>query len=95
MRPLKKVKIKICGVREIATIDCCIDNNVEYFGLVFFEKSLRNINLELALKLINYVNFKDITPVGVFVNKPINDLRNIIKRTRLNHVQLHGNENDD
>mgnify|MGYP001169018538 CR=1 FL=1 len=92
---MKKVKIKICGVREIATIDCCIDNNVEYFGLVFFEKSVRNINLELALKLINYVNFKDITPVGVFVNKPINDLRNIIKRTRLNHVQLHGNENDD
>ena len=92
---MKKVKIKICGVREIATIDCCIDNNVEYFGLVFFEQSVRNINLEHALKLINYANLKKIIPVGVFVNKSINDLREIIKKTHLSYVQLHGNENDN
>ena len=92
---MNKIKIKICGIKEIATIDCCIENNVEYFGLVFFEKSVRNINLELALKLINYVNFNEITPVGVFVNKPINDLRDIINKTHLNHIQLHGNENDE
>ena len=92
---MNKVKIKICGVKEIATIDCCIENNVEYFGLVFFEQSVRNINLQHALKLINYTNFKKIIPVGVFVNKPINDLINIIKKTHLNYVQLHGNENND
>ena len=92
---MNKIKIKICGIKEIATIDCCIENNVEYFGLVFFEKSVRNINLELALKLINYVNFNEITPVGVFANKPINDLKDIIKKTHLNHVQLHGTENND
>ena len=92
---MNKFKIKICGIKETAIIDCCIENNVEYFGLVFFEKSVRNINLEDALKLINYVNLKKITPVGVFVNKPINDLRDIIEKTHLNYLQLHGNENDD
>ena len=52
---MNKVKIKICGIKEIATIDCCIDKNVEYFGLIFFEKSVRNISIEiLRLKLINW-----------------------------------------
>ena len=92
---MNKIKVKICGIKEIATIDCCIDNNVEYFGLVFFEQSVRNINLKHALKLINYANLKKIIPVGVFVNKSINDLREIIKKTHLSYVQLHGNENDN
>ncbi len=92
---MNKVKIKICGIKEISTIDCCIKNNVEYFGLVFFEQSVRNINLEHALKLINYANLKNIKPVGVFVDKSINDLKEIINKTHLSYVQLHGNENDN
>ena len=38
---------------------------------------------------------KKITPVGVFVNQPINELKDIIKKTHLNYIQLHGNEDSD
>ena len=77
----------------MSIIDCCIENNVNYFGLLFYKKSPRNINLDHALKLINYVNLKNIIPVGVFVNEPLENMKDIIKKTHLNHIQLHGDEN--
>ena len=92
---MNKSKIKICGINEIKIIDCCINNDIEYCGLIFYEKSPRFINLELAKKIINYVYNKKIIPVGVFVNKPLNEIIKIIKKTCLKHIQLHGNEDNN
>ena len=89
---MNKVRIKICGIKEIQIIDCCINRGVDYFGLIFYKKSPRNINLNSAIKLLDYIKNKKIIPVGVFVNEPINDLKEIIKKTKLNHNQLHGKE---
>ncbi len=92
---MNKSKIKICGINEIKTIDCCVSNEIEYCGLIFYEKSPRFVNLELAKKIINYVYNKKIIPVGVFVNKPLNEIKKIIKKTCLKHIQLHGNEDNN
>ena len=92
---MNKSKIKICGINEIKIIDCCINNDIEYFGLVFYEKSPRFVNLELAKKIINYVYNKKIIPVGVFVNKPLNEIMKIIKTTYLKYIQLHGDEDNN
>ncbi len=92
---MNKPKIKICGVNEIKIIDCCINNGVKYFGLIFYEKSPRFVDQELTTKIINYVNNKRIIPVGVFVNKPLNEIKKIIKKTCLKYIQLHGNENNN
>ena len=35
---------KICGLREKESLICCEANKVDFFGLVFYEKSPRNIN---------------------------------------------------
>jgi len=91
---LNKSKIKICGINEIKIIDCCIENDIEYCGLIFYEKSPRFVNLELAKKIINYAHNKKIIPVGVFVNKPLNEIIKIIKKTCLKYIQLHGNEDN-
>ena len=90
-----KNNIKICGIKDRATLDCCIKNNIKYFGLLFYEKSPRYINFDHALSLINYAKEKKIIPVGVFVNEPIQKLKEIIKKTSLKHIQLHGNEDDN
>ena len=90
-----KNNIKICGIKEKAILDCCIKNNVKYFGLVFYKKSPRFISFENALELINYANNKKIEPVGVFVNEPIDELKKIIKKTSLKYIQLHGSEDDN
>jgi phosphoribosylanthranilate isomerase len=92
MNQLDKSKIKICGIKEISTLDCCIKNKVDYFGLVFYKKSPRNILYNDAQKLLNHKKNKHISSVGVFVNESIEDLRNILSKLKLNFVQLHGDE---
>jgi len=92
---LNKAKIKICGINEIKIIDCCINNGIEYCGLIFYEKSPRFVNIELAVKIINYVKNRKIIPVGVFFNTPLNEIKKIIEKTCLRHIQLHGNEDNN
>ena len=90
-----KSKIKICGIKDIRTVKCCIENNVDFFGMIFYKKSPRNIKIKEALNLINYIQYKPIYSVGVFVNEPINQIKQIIKKLKFDYVQLHGEENSD
>ena len=86
--------IKICGVQNKETLICCEKNNIDFFGMIFYEKSPRNISLENAFFLQNFsINLK-INGVGVFVNKNINQLEKIIKDIKLKFVQLHGSEDE-
>ena len=89
---MSKLKFKICGVKSLEILDCCIVNNVDFFGLIFFKKSPRNIEIEDAQKLIFYSKNKSISSVGVFVNEPITQLQNLLKILKLDYIQLHGNE---
>ena len=95
IRKLKNIKIKICGITNPKTLDYCIGLNVDFFGLIFFNKSPRNINIKKATELVNYQNNLKCIPVGVFVNQKLEKLIEIIKKTNLKHVQLHGNESNE
>ena len=86
---------KICGIKEIKTINCCTKNKVNFFGLIFYKKSPRNIDFKDAKELVNFANNLRISPVGVFVNHEINDLKDIISSLSLKYIQLHGDENQD
>jgi len=86
---------KICGIKNIDTLSCCIENKVDFFGMIFYEKSPRYINLEQAEKLLNYSQHKDIDPVGVFFNENIDIVKNIVKKLNLKIVQFHGNEDNN
>ena len=92
---MKNIKIKICGIKNSTILDCCNKFNVDYFGLVFYEKSPRNINIKQATELIKYQNNLKSIPVGVFVNYNFNYLSKLIKKTNLRNIQLHGNENNE
>ena len=83
---------KICGLKDVESLNCCEENNVDFFGMIFYEKSPRNITLNEAETLINTSKELRIRPVGVFVDHEINDLKKIISSFDLKHIQLHGNE---
>ena len=87
-------KIKICGIKKIETLKCCIQNNINYFGLIFYKKSPRYVSYENALDLINYSKNKNISSVGVFVNENIEYLNKMLKKLHFNFIQLHGEENN-
>ena len=87
-------KIKICGIKKIETLKCCIENNINYFGLIFYNQSPRYISYKNALDLINYSKNKNISSVGVFVDENIEYLNKMLKKLNFNFIQLHGEENN-
>ena len=86
--------IKICGINHEDTLLCCEENNVDFFGMIFYPKSPRNISIENASVLQNISENLNINGVGVFVNHNINELEKIIKNLKLRFVQLHGVEDE-
>ena len=86
--------IKICGIQNEDTLLCCENNNISFFGMIFYPKSPRNISLENASLLQKKSEHLNITGVGVFVNKNINELEEIIKNLKLRFIQLHGSEDE-
>ena len=92
---MTNIKIKICGIKNTTTLDFCNDLNIDYCGLIFYNKSPRNLNIKQAKNLINYQKKKNTIPVGVFVNHDLNNLLELIKITNLKYLQLHGNESYD
>ena len=83
---------KICGLRKEESLVCCEKNNADFFGMIFYEKSPRNITFNEAETLINTSKKLRIKPVGVFVDHEINDLKKIISSLALKYIQLHGRE---
>ena len=86
--------IKICGIQNQDTLMCCENNSINFFGMIFYPKSPRNITIENANKLNSISEKLNINGVGVFVNKEINELKEIIKYVNLKYVQLHGSEDE-
>tara|TARA_B100000900_G_C20471906_1_gene671769 strand:- start:424 stop:1053 length:630 start_codon:yes stop_codon:yes gene_type:complete len=86
--------VKICGIKNEDTLICCQKNRINFFGMIFYAKSPRNISVENANILQKKSENLNINGVGVFVDKNINELEAIIKSLKLRYVQLHGSEDD-
>ena len=86
---------KICGIKTRETILCCENNNVDYFGLIFYPGSPRYISFDLAKELINYSDNLKINAVGVFVNEELDKIKNLVQNLKLKYVQLHGDETNE
>ncbi len=88
------MRIKICGIKEKHIIELLITLNIDFAGMIFYKKSPRYISVSLAENFISEYSSK-INFVGVFVDEPIESLKNIINRLNLKYIQLHGNESAD
>ncbi len=86
--------IKICGIQNEDTLLCCEKNRVNFFGMIFYQKSPRNISFENASVLQHISKDLNINGVGVFVDRDIVELAEIIKNLKLKFVQLHGSEDE-
>ena len=86
-----KVRVKICGITNTSDMDASIKYGTHYAGLMFFEKSPRFVNLNLARKLSLHAGSK-IKKVAVTEYLDIQILDEIVKKVPLDFIQLHGNE---
>ena len=85
---------KICGLKNIETLNCCEKNKVDFFGMIFYKKSPRNITFDESKNLTDISKNLNIKPVGVFVNHEINELKMLLEQN-ISHQSLHSSSSHD
>lgn len=84
------MKLKVCGMRDSQNIKELLKLKPDYMGFIFFDKSKRHA-IDLDRELLR--SFPSTTQkVGVFVNAPLDEVKEKVDEFRLDFVQLHGDE---
>ena len=86
-KKMKNIKLKICGMKETENITEISALQPDYLGFIFWEKSKRNMTLDVIPELP-----ETIKKVGVFVDASIQEIAAKINQYQLDVIQLHGNE---
>ncbi len=87
------MKLKICGMRDRANIQGLGQLEIDFIGLIFYEKSQRFVANEEELNPLNLPY--SIKKVGVFVNAGIDYILEKVNQFGLDYAQLHGEESFD
>lgn len=85
------VSVKICGLATVDDVRACADAGANYMGLVFFEKSPRNITIPAARELALAAPM-GLVKVALVVNPSDAELDAITGTVPLDMLQLHGRE---
>jgi phosphoribosylanthranilate isomerase len=86
--------VKICGITRRQDAEAAIAAGAQAIGFVFWPKSPRFVEPELARQIAAVVP-PGVRAIGVFVDQPASDVNAIAKRVGLTDVQLHGDEDAD
>jgi phosphoribosylanthranilate isomerase len=91
MTRITRTRIKICGITREQDVLAVVRSGADAFGLVFYEKSPRHVNLQQAVKLVRAVP-PFVTVVGLFVNPVVEYVREVLAQVSLDVLQFHGEE---
>lgn len=93
MSAQRRIKIKVCGMRDTANIAGLVKAGPDYIGFILYPGSIRFVghDYELSPGLLP----ASIQRVGVFVNELIPEIVKWINRLGLHMVQLHGKESPE
>lgn len=84
-------RVKICGVTRLEDALLAVELGASALGFVFWPQSPRAIDPRLACRISEHLP-AFVTPVGVFVDQPVETVREIADAARLRAIQLHGTE---
>ena len=91
MTPQHRTRIKICGLTREADVDAAVRAGADAVGFVLYEKSPRHVSAqragELARRLPPFV-----TPVLLFVNADLDQIRQACDAVPQALLQFHGDE---
>ena len=88
------VRVKICGITNIADAVAAVDAGADALGFMFFENSRRNVSPALAAEIIRELP-PFISKAGVFVNAPEKFVRDAIEASGIDTLQFHGEESPE
>jgi len=89
-----KPDIKICGLKTAEAIDRALARGATHIGFIFFEKSPRYIEPDVAGRLAEPARGRA-KIVAVTVNPTNDDLDEIVALLRPDMIQLHGDESPE
>lgn len=85
------VRVKICGITNLADAQAAAEAGADALGFVFYEKSPRHMTIP-AVAGISKLLPPFILRVGVFVNAPKEEIVRAIGECGLSLLQFHGDE---
>jgi phosphoribosylanthranilate isomerase len=87
-------KIKICGIKTLKDALAAINAGADYLGFNFYPKSVRFIEKSACAEITSVLKKEHphIKLVGVFVNSPVDEVKDILTTCSLDLAQLHGDE---
>lgn len=86
--------IKICGLKSADAIERAVRRGASHLGFIFFEKSPRNIEPDIAGRLADGVR-GSVKIVAVTVDADNDELDEIIDLLKPDMLQLHGHESPE
>lgn len=87
-------KIKICGLFRPCDIEAVNAARPDYCGFIInFPKSHRNVSPD-QVRALRAGLAEGITPVGVFVNQPVEEMAALLNDGTISIAQLHGQEDE-
>ena len=86
--------IKICGIKTLKDALAAIESGADYLGFNFYPKSVRFIEKSTCAEITSVLKREhlQIKLVGVFVNSPVEEIKDILQTCHLDLAQLHGDE---
>jgi phosphoribosylanthranilate isomerase len=85
------VFVKICGITRVEDAQAAVAAGANALGFVFWPKSPRYVDPDRARDIVAGLP-PAVTPIGVFVDQPADEVNRIAARVGLGAVQLHGSE---
>ena len=87
-------KVKICGIKTLEDALAAIDAGADYLGFNFYRRSVRFVEKQACGEITAVLKkeYPHIWRVGVFVNSPVEEVKDILEICSLDWAQLHGDE---
>jgi phosphoribosylanthranilate isomerase len=89
-----RVKVKICGITNLADAKAATEAGADVLGFVFYDRSPRFVSFDAAARMIRELP-PYIVKAGVFVNAPADSVLRAVRDCGLNLLQFHGDEAPD
>lgn len=90
----RRPAIKICGVTRVEDARWLAELPIQAIGLNFHPRSPRCVSIERARELASMFP-QSMEKIGVFVDRPMEEVRRVAEEVGLDAIQLHGEESAD
>ncbi|MFZ2207285.1 MAG: phosphoribosylanthranilate isomerase [Porticoccaceae bacterium] len=88
------IRVKICGITRESDARAAADAGADAIGLVFHPASPRCVSIAMAASIVRMLG-PFVTTVGLFVDAAPDRVREVLARTGVHLLQLHGSETPD